>query len=378
MTCLTIKHFSFAERYFYSSAKTFFLPLFLISILQNNVFADVLANENPPDELAQPTGEMINIGTHSMHLFCAGKGGPTVVLNAGLGGLSLEWIRVQNELAKHTRVCAYDRSGYGWSEPSPYPRTSNIITSELFKLLKSARVPGPYILVGHSFGGYTAQLFASRYQEETAGMVLVDASHPEQVERFRAIGLNTVPVKRVTHVRYSSPRLPENLPAEVRNITLKHLLEGDTMATVAEEYINFYTSAQQVAEALDIPEIPIMVLTRGQSGWKNNPNRESYEGLWQQLQSELAHMSPTSAHLWANQSGHHIHLDQPMVTTSAIMMVLERARRDNRLEMKPVDLVRRDHKLNWKAFTSVTWQLNHIRKRMFSWPVSHKEAYAIR
>ena len=375
MTCwYNLKHFPLAGLNFTKPAVTTFLLSILILTIQNNVQANELLVSNSD----KPTGEMINVGTHSMHIFCVGKGGPTVVLNAGLGGLSLEWIRVQNTLAKQTRVCAYDRSGYGWSETSPYPRTSTVITGELFRLLKLAHVPGPYILVGHSFGGYTAQLFASRYQNETAGMVLVDASHPEQVERFMAIGLNTVPVKPVTHVRYSHPRLPKNLPAEVRNITLKHLLEGSTMATVAEEYINFYTSAQQVAEQLDIPEIPIMVLTRGQSGWKNNPNRESYEGLWQQLQSELAHMSPTSAHLWANQSGHHVHLDQPVMTANAITMVLERARRDNRLEMKSVDLVRRDRKLNWKAFASVTWQLNHIRKRMFNWPVSHEEAYAIR
>ena len=338
----------------------------------------VLVGKTSASENLQPTGQMVNVGTHSMHLFCSGEGGPTIVLDSGLGGLSHEWIRVQSELAKQTKVCAYDRSGYGWSEASPYPRTSTIIVGELFKMLKSASIPGPYILIGHSFGGYTAQLFASRYHAETAGIVLVDASHPGQVERFRAIGLNTVPVKRVTHVKYSTPRLPRNLPDEVREVTLQQLLEGDTMATVAEEYINFYTSAQQVAKELNIPEVPVMVLTRGQSGWNNNPNRERYEGLWQQLQSELAQMSPTSAHLWANQSGHHIHLDQPMVTTNAIAMVLERARRDNRLEKKPVHLINRDHKLNWKAFTSATWQLNRIKKRMFSWPVSHEEAYAIR
>ena len=121
-----------------------------------------------------------------------------------------------------------------------------------------------------------------------------------------------------------------------------------------------------------------MVLSRGQSGWKNNPNKEKYEILWQQLQSELAQLSPASAHLWANQSGHHVHLDQPMMTTNAITMVLERVRRDNRLEMKPVKLVKTAHKLNWQAFANGTWKLNHIKKRMFSWPVSHEVAYAIR
>ncbi len=320
--------------------------------------------------LAQKTGKLINIGSHSMHLFCVGEGLPTVVLEAGLGGLSLEWIKVQAELSTHTRVCAYDRSGYGWSEKSPRQRTSSNIANELHQLLSIARVPGPYVMVGHSFGGYTAQMFSSRHHTSTAGMVLIDASHSEQVERFREIGLNTAPVKRVTHVRYSPPRLPENLPVEAQMTTFQLLVEGHTMPTIAAEYIDFYTSAQQVAAELRIPNVPVMVLTRGIGGWKNSENGKSYEQLWQTLQSELARMSPTSAHLWASKSGHHVHLDQPSLTVNAIMMVVERARLNHNNEIKQVDLVKHQiDKLNWLAFTDASWKLNQIRKRMFAWPV---------
>ena len=125
MTCSYIlKHFFIVGPYFTRPA----IATFLLLILQHQVLAS--------DDVPHPTGQLINIGTHSMHLFCAGRGSPTVILDAGLGGFSLEWIRVQNELAKQTKVCAYDRSGYGWSETSPYPRTSTVITGELFKLLK--------------------------------------------------------------------------------------------------------------------------------------------------------------------------------------------------------------------------------------------------
>lgn len=365
MTCLnSVTRAMPAMRFFIKTALAFCLFL----ILQTRLFAN---------ETFAPTGKLFNIGSHTMHLFCAGEGGPTVILDAGLGGLSLEWIRVQAELAKHTKVCAYDRAGYGWSERSPLPRTSAVIVSELSRLLKAANVPAPYVLVGHSFGGYTAELFASRFHQQTAGMVLIDASHPGQVERFRSIGLNTVPVRRVTHVRYNEPRLPENLPEEVRDVTYQLLVEGNTMTTIADEYIDFYTSAQQVAADLAIPDVPVMVLTRGIPGWKNSPNGERYERLWQELQSELAHLSPTSAHLWANLSGHHIHLDQPALTTNAIMMVVDRARQDLRREITPVHLARHEQDLDWQAFASATWKLNQIRKRMFRWPITESDVYAM-
>src|SRR3712207_4218486 len=92
-----------------------------------------------------PPGEMVGVGGHSLHINCAGQGGPTVLLDAGSGGFSAQWVRVQREVSGTTRVCAYDRAGMGWSEMGPEPRDAKQISSELHVLLKGANIEGPYV-----------------------------------------------------------------------------------------------------------------------------------------------------------------------------------------------------------------------------------------
>ena len=131
-----------------------------------------------------PPGEMVDAGTHSLHINCLGEGGPTVILEAANFGMSAHWVRVQQQLAKTTRVCAYDRAGLGWSEAGPEPRDARQISSELHTLLNGAAdTEGPYVLVGHSYGGLYARMYAARYPDQVAGVVLVDSSHPEQFTR---------------------------------------------------------------------------------------------------------------------------------------------------------------------------------------------------
>src|SRR5512147_669788 len=102
----------------------------------------------------QSSGQRVDIGGYSLAIRCQGRGSPTVLLDAGLGGAAIEWTRVQDSLARNTRVCAYDRAGYGDSDPGPPPRSSSRIAAELRTLLERARIRPPYLLVGHSFGGY--------------------------------------------------------------------------------------------------------------------------------------------------------------------------------------------------------------------------------
>jgi pimeloyl-ACP methyl ester carboxylesterase len=133
-------------------------------------------------ERAYPSpGEMVDVGGHSLHINCVGQGSPTVVLDAGLGDFSSQWVRVQRQVSHTTRVCAYDRAGMGWSEMGPEPRDAERISSELHALLGKAGIEGPYVLVGHSFGGMYMQTYAARYPEEVAGVALVDSStEPDQ------------------------------------------------------------------------------------------------------------------------------------------------------------------------------------------------------
>jgi pimeloyl-ACP methyl ester carboxylesterase len=140
---------------------------------------------------------MVAVAGHDMQLHCTGEGngGPTVVMDAGLGGGVLDWQTVQPEVTKFARVCSYDRSGLGWSASGPKPRTSSQIVEELHALLKNAGEDGPYVLVGHSFGGANVQLYAAEYPDEVAGMVLVDSALDTQVldKDLRAAIAETVP-----------------------------------------------------------------------------------------------------------------------------------------------------------------------------------------
>lgn len=131
-----------------------------------------------------PVGRMVSVGDHSMHIYCTGEGSPTVVLESGLSEGALSWSAVQPEISKTTRVCAYDRSGYFWSEPSKAERSSDVIARELMTLLNNAGEKGPYVVVGHSIGGLHVRAFSSRYPDQVVGMVLVDSSHEQQNSRL--------------------------------------------------------------------------------------------------------------------------------------------------------------------------------------------------
>src|SRR5215218_8479075 len=128
-----------------------------------------------------PPGEIVDVGGYSLHINCVGQGSPTVLLDAGLGEFSAQWVRVQREVSGTTRVCAYDRAGMGWSEMGPEPRDAKQITGEQHTLLSKAGLEGPYVLVGHSLGGLSMLTYANRYPDEVAGVALVDSStEPDQ------------------------------------------------------------------------------------------------------------------------------------------------------------------------------------------------------
>ena len=137
-------------------------------------------------------GQLIDVGGFRLHLNCmyppkleerrrALHGladAPSVIFDAALGGTSVSWTLVQPLVAQVTCACSYDRAGFGWSDPGPMPRTAGRIATELHELLRRGGVPPPYVLVGHSFGGLVMRIFASRYRDETAGLVLRRSGTP--------------------------------------------------------------------------------------------------------------------------------------------------------------------------------------------------------
>lgn len=124
-----------------------------------------------------PIGKLVDVGGHRLHIRTLGEGSPTVVFEAGGASWSLDWHPVQTEVAKFTATCSYDRAGFGWSDPGPRPRTSAQIVQELHTALDRAEIEKPFVLVGASFGGHTARLFAKHFPAEVAGVILLDARH---------------------------------------------------------------------------------------------------------------------------------------------------------------------------------------------------------
>ncbi|MGH2515236.1 MAG: alpha/beta fold hydrolase, partial [Ktedonobacterales bacterium] len=226
-------------------------------------------------------GRLVDIGGSRLHLTRTGAGGPTVVLDAGLAGFSLDWGLVTPQVAQYTTVCAYDRAGYGWSDPGPLPRTSSRIAAELHALLRRAGVAPPYVLVGHSFGGFNVRLFAEHYPHEVAGMVLVDVSHEDFASRlphemragYERYERAEVPLLRLgaALARFGLVRLAVErdwltlldafnaLPPHQRAMARALRYRPGFLATSAAEDVTFRESGEQARHKGNIGDRPLVV-----------------------------------------------------------------------------------------------------------------------
>jgi pimeloyl-ACP methyl ester carboxylesterase len=288
------------------------------------------------DERAYPPpGRLVEVGGHRLHVRCVGEGSPTVILEAAIVGMSAHWVRVQQEIAKATRVCAYDRAGLGWSESGPKPRDAKRVSSELHTLLANAAgIEGPYVLAGHSYGGLYARMYAARYPQEAAGVVLVDSSHPEQFTRSpeeRAMYQRTrrqaaiVPllarlgVMRLLDVFPAHPDLPPHQRAQVAafNSSTRHLV------ATAEEFSATPQTTAQVCSAGSLGDKPLAVVSAGQQ-----------PSDWLEMQEELAALSSNSVHRTVEGATHESLLYErrdARVTSAAILEVVEAVGNDQPL-----------------------------------------------
>jgi len=283
-----------------------------------------------------PPGRLIDMGTYRQHIYCTGQGSPTIVLESGLAGFSLEWFPLEQVLGRENRVCSYDRSGYGWSEYNQMPRTADHLAKELHQLLVLAGERPPYVLVGHSFGGYIVQDFSRKYPQEVQGLVLIDSSHPEQIQRLKVRQLDLKPVsydgRRLrSRIVRSWPSLPAHYPPAYRILALHLMSERKSALTQLSELDNFALSGAEVVQAGPMPDIPVVVMSRGRRMWPDTPAGDAKAVVWQQLQAELTHLTPHTYQIVASSSGHHIHLDQPDLVIWTIRSVAR-----GELECRPV------------------------------------------
>ena len=135
-------------------------------------------------QIAGVPGRLFDMGGYSTHLYCTGTGSPTVLLSSGLGDDFTEWAKVQPVLSQQTRVCSYDRAGFGWSAPQPGVQDANAIASHLHQLVEVADVQRPFVLAGHSISGIYLRSYAARYPGDLAVLVFIDGATPLQDSRI--------------------------------------------------------------------------------------------------------------------------------------------------------------------------------------------------
>jgi len=278
-------------------------------------------------------GHLVEAGGLRMHIYCAGQGSPAVILDAGLGDTYVSWRKVQPQIAEFTRVCSYDRAGLGYSDSSSRPRTSKVIAEELHTLLQAAGIAPPYVLVGHSMGGYDVRVHASVYRSEVAGMVLVDASHPDQENRFppELRNMNRSWQREAEFLEYTMPfgvprllGLCDDNPAQRAAKCNFHSARESS-----EEMKAFAESAAETAATGSLGDTPLAVLS-------HDPDKPSADlpvdlakpanEAWEKMQEELAHLSSRGTQTIARNSSHYIQMDRPEVVIGAVHAVVDQIR----------------------------------------------------
>jgi pimeloyl-ACP methyl ester carboxylesterase len=294
-----------------------------------------------------PPGRMIDMGGRRLHLIDSGVDGPPVVFESGISATCLNWTQVRSEVEGFARACTYDRAWLGWSDPATSVQTTSVIIDELHALLEAVRIPRPYILTGHSFGGMLVCAYAAKYPEEVAGLVLVDPLSPREwlevseaqarmLQRGvmlarRGAGLARVGVVRASLAllmgggrriprmvaKLSSGRAESTLsrlvgevrkmPPETWPLVRAHWCQPKSFQGLAAYLELLPASAAQAAAIGEPGPIPVTVLSAATATPEQLEERDA-----------LARRSPRGRHIIARKSGHWIQLDEPDLVIAAV------------------------------------------------------------
>ncbi len=282
--------------------------------------------------LYPPPGKMVSIGTHAIHLNCVGSGSPTVVFEADLDQYgSLSWVPVQQRIGELTRACSYDRAGILWSDPGPLPRDGETIARELHTVLDAAGEVGPYILVGHAFGGAYVRIFAGMYPDDVSGMVLMESSHPEMLTRFAEYGVvPEIPNRNIrplilllSHLgspgRYKGNEY--NLPPDIYD-PVQAFLPESSMAWF-DETVESSNTLAEAGQYMHLGDWPLIVLATSGPSPSLGDLGLKLDDLSIELQRELLLLSENSE-FRSYEIGHYPQLQRPEVVIEAIQDVLGR------------------------------------------------------
>jgi len=314
---------------------------------------------------------LVDVGNgRRMNIYCTGTGSPTVILDSGLGLKhtgTLPWGMVQSAVERFTRVCSYDRAGFGFSDPGPLPRTTGAIVSDLHALLQRAEINPPYVMVGHSLGGFDVRLFADRYSSEVSGMVLVDPAAEGEQQRFAAVlpkylsadapfyalalkcaneARRGLLQKRRASNRCIGPRGSDaivvddpSLNAQV-NAAIDQKLEAPApwAAFISEATNAGFISKANHADEAEVMEaqrsyetMPLIVLTGAETYSKSDEQTfgasdaqiTAAENAWNEMHRKIAAYSKRGVNCVVPRVDHWIQIERPTAVVDAIRQVIE-------------------------------------------------------
>jgi pimeloyl-ACP methyl ester carboxylesterase len=264
---------------------------------------------NPePERVAGLAGSIVAVDGHYLYFECAGEGSPTVVLEGGFGATTRTWSDVQPQLARSTRTCSYDRAGLGGSARIPGVHDAGDEIDDLERLLDRADIDPPYVLVGHSYGGLLARLYAHEHPDDVAGVVLVEAAHPDLIERQLAAIPRTPPFSRL------------------RREVGRRVIDG----------VDLRAGLALAGRVRSLDATRLVVVTGGKPGYSDLPPAvaRALGEAWLSMQNELAALSTARVHVVALKSDHFVQratTGQPDVVTGAVRAVVDASRRETRL-----------------------------------------------
>jgi len=316
-----------------------------------------IAGAAPGDEIYTRPGKLVSADGTRLNLYCMGNGSPAVVFDSGWEDWAPVWTLVQPRVARWTRACSYDRAGAGFSDPGPLPRTSTRIAAELRSALRNAGIRGPYILVGHAFGGDNVRTFAQRYTGEVAGLVLVeadvgipgerrgDAARIAELRECRDAVAAGKPLPPLPPRPGRPPRscaqqffrgLPEAMWSPELNAKLLELAQ-----TKAAMYDAFMSEMEQMpqderyleAHHHSLGSRPVRVLSTGyhgihaiDPGHPLDPEQQRFEREVARAQARWLELSSDSKQLFTDKSSEYIPFDQPEFVVDAIREVYSQRR----------------------------------------------------
>jgi pimeloyl-ACP methyl ester carboxylesterase len=278
-------------------------------------------------------------GGRKLNLYCQGTGKPVVILEPGLGKAAFDWRMVQGALSRTSRVCTYDRAGYWKSPPANDARDASVEAEDLAALLKAAKLPAPYLIVAHSYGGHIARLYADRHMRDVAGMVLVDPSVEYQEKNVIEIVPTAPPLVAADMARRkgcaSDPR-----PAEVTGKCLDPAPPADLpkgsvdwfvqaqgpsySATTLKEYqaMSAASSDELMAEQKSLGARPLLVLNSGKKllllPGQSDQQTDALTAMWLKKHRELLALSSKSELRMVEDSGHLVTTEKPQAIITAV------------------------------------------------------------